>query len=337
LELLRKELQYTDTIIRQNEEINLHLEEEKRLISKTLESQKTQELGHVEAQLKQRIDEVSFLQEKVKELQIAFDTEKLQSAQRCEMLAQDLEKERKLLKEARHSLFLEKRDHSKSTRELSSFKDGLRDREARIEALQSQFNTLKEQLSMTHNRELSLRQELDGKVHEILQLKESLQSQHPLNTNTSSDSRTLAEELNHRNLLLIEKDQEIERLHLSFASFQRQHESELSQLQNSLNMASQSAQYAESQVAQTRDQVYRLQSECCQLKAALQTIYNSNHKLRDELAKCNVFLKEDFDVNASVIRELLESNSYFSHHSHREPILQELQTLQQETQQIPLV
>lgn len=311
LELLRKELQDKDTVIKQKEEIILRLEEEKGLISKTLQSQKTQELGNVEAQLKQRIDEVSFLQEKIKELQIALDTEKSQSVQRCEMLAQDLEKERKLLKEARHSLFLEKRDHSKSTRDLSSFKDGLRDREARIEALQSELNILNEQLSLASNRELSLRQELDGKVHEISQLKESFQSQPPPN---NSDSHTLAEELNHRNLLLVEKDQEIERIHLSFASFQRQHENEVYQLQHSLNMASQSAQYAESQVAQTRDQVYQLQNECCQLKVALQNVYDSNHKLRDELAKCNVFLKEDFDVNASVIRELLESNSYFAHH-----------------------
>ena len=305
LNAIEQELYQRNLQIDEKNSLILQLEQEKGEIIRKIQSQDSQEVGRLNETIKQQSWEIEQTKNKLANLATSLEQEKNQAVETISTLKENMEKDQKSLKEARHALFLEKRDHLKSKKDMEVLKENVKSREAAIETLNQELESKSIQLQKLVDSENNLKNELDNqrKLAFELQNKQTTQT-----SNEKSQTQPLIDQINQYNMLIMEKDQEIERLNLSYSGLQRQFEYETTQLHQSLQQTSQSAEYFQHELNNSRNQIYQLQTEVSQVKGELKTLYESNCRLRSELEKCNIILKDDIYTNMDVIQGILNQH-----------------------------
>ena len=304
LSIMEQDVVQKNSLVEEKNSLILRLEQEKGEMIQKRDTDSILEVKTLRETVKKQSYDIEDARNQVRNISAALDQERKQAAEMLSQLKENLEKDEKSLKEARHSLFLEKRDHSKTKKDLETLKENLRKREEAIQTLQQEVSHKDVQLKSLFDSDASLRQEIDRLNKLVTDLQDN-QKQAPTASEDNNRIQPLIEQINHYTMLLMEKDQEIERLNLNYSSLQRQYEYDTSQLHQSLHQSNQSAEYSQSELTNCRNQVYHLQTEICQIKSELKNLYDSNCRLRSELEKSNVFLKDDIYANADVIQGLL--------------------------------
>ena len=304
LSIMEQDVVQKNSLVEEKNSLILRLEQEKGEMIQKRDTESSLEVKTLRETVKKQSYDIEDARNQVSNISAALDQERKQAAEMLSQLKENLEKDQKSLKEARHSLFLEKRDHSKTKKDLETLKDNLRKREEAIQILQQEVTNKDAQLKSLFDSDASLRQELD-RLNKLVTNLQDNQKQAPTVSEDNNKIQPLIEQINHYTMLLMEKDQEIERLNLNYSSLQRQYEYDSSQFHQSLHQSNQSAEYSQTELTNCRNQVYHLQTEICQIKSELKNLYDSNCRLRSELEKCNVFLKDDIYANADVIQGLL--------------------------------
>ena len=283
----RQVIEEKDRIIESNRSLILQLEHQKGFVV-------DREMASLKEKISLLENELLGLRTKLKNSEEKYKKELESAVSKCQALQNDLKKERLVMKDLRHSIFIEKRDLYQLKREVAFLKTRLSQSNYVAEKRKQELISLNQSIQKMQVTDKQLKSENETLKNELYKSRLNYESLSKSIEDDQEKKNSLALELNNLMLSIQERDKIIEGLRSEIEGHYQRHSSLEQTIRDQNDMFGKEIENLKSELVQTCEEKFYFQNQVSELKMNLNQSLEKNQKLISVIEQNQISLSHSF-------------------------------------------